>query len=34
MSELEDKLKVTTGYKDVYQERDPIALLEMIREKP
>ena len=30
--ELEDKLKVTSGYKDVYQERDPITLLALIRD--
>ena len=30
--ELEDKLKVSTGYKEVYQSRDPIGLLALIRD--
>ena len=30
--ELEDKLKVSTGYKEVYQSRDQIGLLALIRD--
>ena len=32
MPELEDNLKITTGYNDVYLTRDAIGLLDLIRD--